>query len=677
MQAQSHEAATPVQSTETPHDETHSGHDATRHALEQGRRFLASLQHEGGHWEGEVVWNTMITSQYVMVSHLIGRELPEDKHTGCQKYFDVWQMEEGCWGMHADSTKGSLFVTAMVYTALRLLGRPPEHPQMVKAREWLHARGGVTAIPTWGKVWLSLFNLYKWEGVNPILPELWLLPDSNPVHPRRYYCHTRLIYLAIGVLYAQRFQRPEDDWTHALRSELYIHPYDKIHFSGLRHALHDEDIFAWPTKFTKIGYEVSRFVDWIAPKALRRKAIDHCIERIRFECRSTRHTSISPVNGLLNILALWLENPEDEDLWKTYEKLDYWMWMDDTEGCRYTGARSQSWDTSFTVQAFCAGPNPEEWKDTLQNALHYFDEHQIQRENLEYEKWYRLPALGGFCFSDREHRWPVSDCTAEALEALHNIQEHLGHTLPLERIEQAAQFLLYRQNPEGGWGSYEERRGNWFLEQLNPSEMYGNCMLEHSYIECTSSCIHGLRAFLDMAPDADPALRKKVEAAIPRGEAFLRKAQNEDGSWSGFWGVTYTYGTFFGIQGLRRAGASADDPAIRKAVEWLKRTQLSDGGWGEDWESLLYDRYIPSEESQVIQTSWSLMALLLAEESDPALLGPAARLLAQRQDEEGNWAEEGVGGSFFNTAMHHYRLYKNYFPVWALGMYEKARLENA
>ena len=32
--------------------------------------------------------------------------------------------------------------------------------------------------------------------------------------------------------------------------------------------------------------------------------------------------------------------------------------------------------------------------------------------------------------------------------------------------------------------------------------------------------------------------------------------------------------------------------------------------------------------------------------------------------------EEGVAGVFFNTAMLHYRLYKNYFPIWALGLYE-------
>jgi lanosterol synthase len=33
--------------------------------------------------------------------------------------------------------------------------------------------GGTTGIPSWGKTWLSILNVYDWEGLNPIPPELW------------------------------------------------------------------------------------------------------------------------------------------------------------------------------------------------------------------------------------------------------------------------------------------------------------------------------------------------------------------------------------------------------------------------------------------------------------------------------------------------------------------------
>jgi hypothetical protein len=35
------------------------------------------------------------------------------------------------------------------------------------------SKGGATGSPAWGKFWLSILNVYEWEGNNPIPPELW------------------------------------------------------------------------------------------------------------------------------------------------------------------------------------------------------------------------------------------------------------------------------------------------------------------------------------------------------------------------------------------------------------------------------------------------------------------------------------------------------------------------
>lgn len=29
------------------------------------------------------------------------------------------------------------------------------------------------AIPSWGKFWLAVLNVYSWEGLNTLFPELW------------------------------------------------------------------------------------------------------------------------------------------------------------------------------------------------------------------------------------------------------------------------------------------------------------------------------------------------------------------------------------------------------------------------------------------------------------------------------------------------------------------------
>ena len=86
--------------------------------------------------------------------------------------------------------------TALNYAALRLLGVPAEHPVVVRARATLHKLGGHTnsesyrvvrlqflggaaASASWGKFWLSVLNVYDWEGNNPIPPELWCVGYVN------------------------------------------------------------------------------------------------------------------------------------------------------------------------------------------------------------------------------------------------------------------------------------------------------------------------------------------------------------------------------------------------------------------------------------------------------------------------------------------------------------------
>ena len=42
------------------------------------------------------------------------------------------------------------------------------------------------------------------------------------------------------------------------------------------------------------------------------------------------------------------------------------------------------------------------------------------------------------------------------------------------------------------------------------------------------------------------------------------------------------------------------------------------------------------------------------------------RWLSARQLPDGSWPTQAPAGVFFGTAMLDYRLYKEYFPLWAL-----------
>ena len=162
-------------------------------------------------------------------------------------------------------------------------------------------------------------------------------------------------------------------------------------------------------------------------------------------------------------------------------------------------------------------------------------------------------------------------------------------------------------------------------------------------------------------------------SAVSKAEEWLRRTQAGDGTWRGEWGVQFIYGTFFGIKGLVAVGARASDPALRLACRWLLDRQLEDGGWGEHHSGCMSGRYVAHEKSQVIQTAWALIALLNAGDANWKAISRGVRFLLDSQEADGAWPKQDMTGVFFRTALLDYALYRQYFPLQALGLYEQRR----
>ena len=62
------------------------------------------------------------------------------------------------------------------YFALKLMGWSPDHPVLVKAREWILANGGVTECNTFTKIYLCFMGQYEYDAVPAVPPELVLFP---------------------------------------------------------------------------------------------------------------------------------------------------------------------------------------------------------------------------------------------------------------------------------------------------------------------------------------------------------------------------------------------------------------------------------------------------------------------------------------------------------------------
>ena len=629
---------------------------------------LLKLQSPRGDWEGEMVWCAMITAQYVIVRHVTCRPLSSETRDGVLTYFRVSRTSDGAWGLHPEAS-GSVFVTTLVYVAMRLLGVSRDDDLAKPARDWLERqKGGVLAIPTWGKFWLALLGLYGWQGVSPCPPELVLLPRRTPLHPARYYCHTRQIYLAMAYLYGRRFVADLGTMRDTLCAELYAAPYATLDFARHRARVAAADLAVPPSRALRALQTVLAAHERVHWRRLRRRALGFCLARIVDEQRTTGYGALSPVNGLLNCLALFAADPAHPDLAPSFDGLETWRWEDHEWGVRYAGARSNTWDTAFALEALVAAhADGALARDAARRAQRFLQGAQAADELPHARDQDRDPIIGGWCFSNGHHRWPVSDCTAEAVSALLSIERMpalaapVEERIPRDRLRSAAEFIIARQNGDGGFGTYERRRGGSWLERLNPSEMFANCMTKRSYIECTASAVVAF-ARLRAAGLGFP----EMERADARAVALLRRAQRPDGDVPGFWGINFTYGALQFVRGLRAAGVAATDAQLQRAARWLVARQRADGGWGEHWSGCLTGRYVEHAESQVVMTSWALLALVdvLGPDADPVRRGVDWLVAQQRGD--GSFPPGSVNGVFFGTAMLEYRLYSVYFPAWAL-----------
>ena len=98
--------------------------------------------------------------------------------------------------------------------------------------------------------------------------------------------------------------------------------------------------------------------------------------------------------------------------------------------------------------------------------------------------------------------------------------------------------------------------------------------------------------------------------AVKRALEFIRKEQEPDGSWFGRWGVNYIYGTMQVLRGLEAMGIDRNDPMVQQAAEWLRSVQNADGGWGETVGSYDDPNLRGQGDSTASQTAWAIMGLL-------------------------------------------------------------------
>lgn len=643
-------------------------------ALVKGINYHAFLQSDDGHWPGDYGGPLFLLPGLLIAAYISETPFPKAHREMMKIYLFNHQNKDAGWGMHIEG-ESTMFGTVMQYVSLRILGVDKQHEQLISARQWIKNNGGATGIPSWGKFYLAILNLYSWQGFNSLFPEMWLFPKWLPFHPSRYWCHSRMVYLPMAYCYAKQIKAPENELILSLRKEIYNDSFEAIDWPKQRNAVCEKDCYTTPSPVLKWMNFFTNNYEKIKCSWLRKKATDYILKYLNAEDEQTDYINIGPVNKAINSICIWEAYGKDSEQFKKHVARWYdYLWIAE-DGMKMSGYNgSQLWDTAFATRAILESDLGMLFPDTIQKSYQFIELSQIKVEHATHREFFRHPMIGSWPFSTAENGWPVADCTAEGLSATLAIHDS-GLVKPIiddKRIKEAVDIILSYQNQDGGWATYELTRAPKWLEKLNPSEVFADIMIDYSWTECTAACVISL---LDIQADYPDYKNSEIHKAIEAGLQFILKQQKPDGSWYGGWAVCFTYATWFAVEALSKAKGKGyfNDTALvastNKACAFLVTKQKTDGGWGETFESCSKLVYTEADMSQVINSAWALLTLMIAGFNDKKVIEKGVDVLLNRQTDIGDWSQENISGVFNYNCMITYANYRNIFPIWALNRY--------
>lgn len=331
--------------------------------------------------------------------------------------------------------------------------------------------------------------------------------------------------------------------------------------------------------------------------------------------------------------------------------------IEDENTFRMQPCVSPVWDTAYAVFALGASGVPAN-DPRMVKAADWILQKQVRTVG-DWKVKNRKGEPGGWYFEFNNEFYPDVDDSAMVCLGLAQV-EHPNGRYQRESVQRAINWMLSMQCKNGGWASFDKDNDRMVFQYVPFADH--NAMLDPATVDITGRMLEMLATY--GYDKSHPAVKKAID--------FVRKEQEADGSWFGRWGVNYIYGTMLVLRGLEAIGVDYHEPYVQQAAEWLRMMQNPDGGWGESCGSYDDANAKGQGPSTPSQTAWAVMGLLAANDtrSDSVARGVAYLLRAQKKD--GSWTEDFYTGTGFPRVFYlMYHMYRQYFPMIALTTYAK------
>ena len=643
-------------------------------ALILARQYLLSVQQPGGFWWGELESNPTMEAEYLMLTHFLGIG-DCDTWARLRNHILHVQRDDGTWGQFYDGP-GDLSTTIECYFALKLSGMPADDPRMEAAREFVVSKGGVTEARVFTKIWLSLFGQYSWSGVPALPPELMLLPNWFPINLYEFSSWARATIVPLLVVFDRKPVKEVPDA--AAIDELYALPRAETDYSIKR----PEKLIGWESLFYA-GDAVFRRLEKLPWKPTRAQSVKKAEEWIvEHQEADGSWGGIQPpwVYSLmaLKVLGYEVDHPVMRRGIEGFKAFS----VEDDERLRVQACVSPLWDTCLALIGLLDS-GVESTHPALAAAGDWLIRGQILTGGDWQVKASNVPA-GGWAFEFHNNQYPDLDDTAEIVIALARLTLS-DQEAQRRSIDRAVQWLLGMQSSNGGWAAFDKNNTRTLLAKI-PFSDFGET-IDPPSVDVTA---HILEMLGQLGFDAG-------HPQVAHGLDYIFSEQEPDGPWFGRWGVNYIYGTGAVLPALKALGIDMSMPSVKRAVEWLVDHQNKDGGWGESCISYVDPEYRGQGPSTASQTAWALLALLAAGPVGSETTRRGVGYLVSSQQADGSWDEpyftgtgfpgygigkpldenlnEGDWGSRGHELpagfMINYHMYRNYWPLMALGRYER------